>query len=527
MKRIAALAPLALALLAARPASAGEQTLTLDGDVPTDATPEHFLVPFEVPEGTVEIQIDHDDLSEDNILDWGLYGPDRAFRGWGGGNSEPAVVGETAASRSYVPGPIEVGTWNVIVGKAKIKKTPASYHIVVHLRDEATLAPQPERQPYAPSPALRKGPAWFAGDFHVHSRESGDAQPSLDAIADFARARGLDFVEISDHNVLTQLDYFVDAQSRHPDLLFLPGYEFTTYHGHANAIGALAWVDHKIGFEGVTIEDSFAALDEQGAIVSINHPMLDLGDLCIGCAWNYELPKGSVGGVEIENGGWSESGQLFTMKALNFWSQRAAEGHHLAALGGSDDHRASTDQPAFGSPIGDPATMVYAEDLSARSILEGIRNGRTVVKLQDVNSPMVELSSSIPPDGDTVSAKRTRLVAKVTAGAGDTLQFVHNGQRLDEIDVTSDPFTAEMDAVAPATGEDFWRVEIHTDGHPITVTSHLWLRTGTASDTSGLDVEAVGGGCGCSVPAGGDSNAPLALALLGLGVAVRRRRARG
>src|SRR5690606_8035217 len=118
-----------------------------------------------------EIEVRHDDLSEANILDWGLRDPD-GFRGWGGGNTEPAIVGEQAASRSYLPGPIAAGEWAVLIGQARIAETPARYRIEIVFRTTPTLAPQPERSPYAPV-ALRAGPAWFAGDFHVHSRESG------------------------------------------------------------------------------------------------------------------------------------------------------------------------------------------------------------------------------------------------------------------------------------------------------------------------------------------------------------------
>src|SRR5206468_1453551 len=115
-----------------------------------------------------------------------------------------------------------------------------------------------------------------AGDFHVHSHESSDAQPSLDEIAQYAILQGLDFVEVSDHNLVTQLDYFDEAQSHYPNFLFMPGTEFTTYHGHANALGGTQWVDHKIGLPGVTIDGAVAAIHAQGALFSINHPRLDL-----------------------------------------------------------------------------------------------------------------------------------------------------------------------------------------------------------------------------------------------------------
>src|SRR5215212_9948790 len=112
-------APLALASLLAGPLpAAADQTLTLDGTVKKGGL-DHEFIDFDVPAGTSEIQIDHDDLSGVDILDWGLNDPG-GFRGWGGGNTEPAIVGEKAASRSYLAGPMAAGKWRVVIGKAQI-----------------------------------------------------------------------------------------------------------------------------------------------------------------------------------------------------------------------------------------------------------------------------------------------------------------------------------------------------------------------------------------------------------------------
>lgn len=54
-----------------------------------------------MPEGTAEIEVRHDDLSSTNLLDWGLESPE-GIRGYGGGNTEPALVGVEASSRFYL-----------------------------------------------------------------------------------------------------------------------------------------------------------------------------------------------------------------------------------------------------------------------------------------------------------------------------------------------------------------------------------------------------------------------------------------
>jgi hypothetical protein len=138
-------------------------------------------------------------------------------------SSDSRAARVNAASRSYSPGPIPDGTWNVLVGKALIEEPPGEYSLEIVLRTTATLGRQTERTPYRPAAALSDEARWYAGDVHVHSLESGDARPPLDEIGMFARGRGLDWVVISDHNVHTALDFFGDVQPRHPELLFVPG----------------------------------------------------------------------------------------------------------------------------------------------------------------------------------------------------------------------------------------------------------------------------------------------------------------
>lgn len=500
-------------------AVAGEQVISLDGTV-APGDPDHVQVPFAVPEGVVEVEVDHQNPDGKNVLDFGVLDPDGGSRGWGGGNTEPAVFGLQAASRSYHPGPVVSGTYAVEIGKAKLVDTPAPFHVDIHLRDTATLAPDPERRPYVPTAPLEQSARWYAGDFHVHSRESGDAHPTLDAIADLAEARGLDFVELSDHNVTTQLDFIDAAQARHPALLFLPGFEFTTYHGHANAIGGTVWIDSELGVPGHGIQDDIDAIHAQGALFSINHPVLDLPGLCLGCAWDLYVRPLDVDAVEIANGGWSEVGSAFDLRAIDFWTDLCRGGHHIAALGGSDDHRAGQEADALGSPIGDPTTMVFAEGLDAQSLLNGVHEGRTVVKLQGPGDPMVELTADAPIAQSTVRAQVAHLSAKVTGGQGAQVRFVHDGERLPLIDVTSDPFVATVDAPAAEDGgESFWRAEVWTDGHPITVTSHLWI---VPPDPAPLTSEPA---AGCACDHAGSTQGEAAAILLGLCLLAARRRA--
>jgi len=473
--------------------------IVLEGEVPSTGG-DFFYVPFTVPPGTVEIEVKHDDLSKENILDFGVD-DQKGWRGWGGGNEEPAVIGVDAASRSYLPGPIAAGEWKVVIGKAKIKVAPAKYRLEIELRTAPTL-PKVARTPY--KPAVVEGAArWYAGDFHVHSRESGDARPTLDEIAVFAKSRGLDFVELSDHNTVSQVDLINEAQAKNK-FLFIPGIEYTTYKGHGNAIGATQWVNHRIGDMGATITDSIKEIRAQNALFSINHPALDLGDQCIGCAWLHDVPGALIDAVEIETLGYKPLGFLFHNQAMQFWERLLATGAHIAPIGGSDDHKAGKELDNTQSAIGSPTTMVFARELSAAGILEGIKLGKTVVKLQGPADPMIELTTDVAPTGDTVNDEFVVLRAKIVGTGGETIRFVKNGTPLDEVDITGDGFVYQKLFDAPASGEDRYRAEVLIEGKARTITSHVFVKravTGRPRPVLSAPAEE-DKGCGCGFGAG-------------------------
>ncbi len=479
----------------------------IQGTVP-EGPETHFFLPFDVPEGIAEIEVRHDDISSENILDWGLDDPN-GFRGWGGGNSEPAVVGIEAASRSYVPGPMPVGTWEVVVGKAKIVETRGEYDVCIIRRTEATMEPQP-REPYEDPGILDSEARWYAGDFHVHSRQSGDASPSISETLEFAQDAGLDFIMLSEHNTNSGLTLYRSAQRDFPKLLIVPGVEWTTYSGHANAIGAIDWVDHKVGVRGVTVDRAIEAYQAQGALFSINHPTVPGGNLCIGCPWEIDVDPSLVDGLEAQGGIWD---------GIAFWEQLCVDGSHATAVGGSDDHRAGDGSGVLYSPIGMPTTMVFAESLSVEAILEGVRAGRTVIKVNSIDDPMLETELSGERLGNTVFADTATLSVRVTGGTGYTLQVIKNGTVLETQSIDSDPFTHEISVEAPFEGEDRYRHQVVSVVDPLTIGSYVWLRAAETPESGQSST-----GCSCRLVSASDYDTGLLLAALGLGMLYRRRR---
>lgn len=479
-----------------------------EGDV-TAAGGDYVDVPFVVPAGTVEIQITHADGSESDILDWGVWSPE-GFRGWGGGNTEDAIIGVQQSSRSYLPGPITPGTWTIAIGKAKLDADGAHYTIDVVCRANATLPVRPKAQ--HTSTVLANGRRWYKGDFHVHSAESGDATATLDQISALARQRGLDFVNLSDHNTNSHVALAAAAQTSLDDVLFLRGAEITTYAGHGNAVGLGTYVDHRIGHMGRTIEGVLQDVEAAGAIFIVNHPTLDLGDNCIGCPWEHPTtPWAKVAGIEIITGKWDLVERLFVPSAIGKWDELLDAGHRIAAIGGSDDHRAGTGTGLTDTPLGSPTTLVLADELSEAAIMRAIREGRTIVQMRGPDDPLVEMTVGDAQIGDTTSAGTAKIAARVQGGMGMFLQLWRDGEKLKQIEIRSDDFRHTFDD-EPGDGElRRYRLEVINDANNrIVVTSHIYVM-GTGA----------GGGC-CH--GGGAIGALAALPVLAL--LLRRRRLR-
>ena len=497
---------LAAALCSATPAH-------LEGDVPA-AGGDYVDAAFDVPAGTQEIRVAHTDGSTTDILDWGVWSPD-GFRGWGGGLGDDAVIGIAQSSRGYLPGPITAGACTVVVGKALLDDNGGHYAIDVTCSTTQSLPILP-KAPFSPV-VLAPDRRWYRGDFHVHSEQSGDASATFDEISALARQRGLDFVNLSDHNTVAQHALAAAYLQVHPDLLLLRGAEITTYAGHGNAVGLSAYVDHRIGYRGRTIGGVLDDVAAQQAIFIVNHPKLDLGTACIGCGWHHDDTDWSkVAGIEIITGNWSFSATGFVPQAIAMWDGLLDQGYRIAAIGGSDDHTAGRSEGPTGSPIGSPTTRVLADNLGEAAILEAIRHGRTMVQLRGPDDPIVDVTMRTATGGnaelgdDVDGIDRVRIALHVTGGNHTFAQLWRDGAQVsDNVAITTDDATIELDDT-PGAGDARYRVElVNQVGQRVVVTSHFYVHA--------IDPAT---GCGCRASARGDASWLFALVLPWL----RRRR---
>ena len=126
-------------------------------------------------------------------MDLGCLGP-AGFRGWSGGARRSFVITPEAATPGYLPGELEPGTWQVVIGLHRVPPEGADYRVTTEVSappGELSPRPPPERSPpLTERPPRRDLPAtpgrrWLAGDLHTHTVHS-DGVMTVPELARFA-----------------------------------------------------------------------------------------------------------------------------------------------------------------------------------------------------------------------------------------------------------------------------------------------------------------------------------------------------
>lgn len=448
-----------LLLLAAAPAWArtAKPDLVLTGQVSGADHQTYKPVAFDVPEGVVRLTVEVDYARDQKtVVDLGLLDPVR-FRGWSGGNKRRFTVSAEDATPSYLPGPLPAGRWTLLLGVPNARPgSSAAYEARISF----------ERGPvatiFAPGP-LKAAPGWYRGDLHMHTAHSDGsclAQSGVRApcpvyrTVEAAKARGLDFIAITDHNTTSHYEAMAELQPAFDQLLLIPGREITTFQGHANVFGPTAFIDFRLGDPGApTIGALQGAVAAAGGVFSINHPSSPSGEQCMGCGWTAPgTDYDQVQAVEVANGGSQRAqggveGPLF---GVPFWEARLNAGHRITAVGGSDNHDAGLAADTDGA-VGRPTTVVHAAELSTAGVLAGIRAGRVFIDLDGTKDRMLDLAARSRAGqaamGGVLAAKPGEAVAftaSVTGGDLSSLEVIRDGAKLPVTAGPTGAFTVTM-----------------------------------------------------------------------------------
>jgi predicted metal-dependent phosphoesterase TrpH len=412
----------------ARERSAGS-VVRLDGALTRADYERLFEREFDVPPGTERIDVDlrYEDANR-TVIDLGLRGPS-GFRGWNGGGQQQVFVSTHSASFGYTPGPIEPGKWAVILGVPNIRDGVTSRYTVT-ARTSASGSTAPSRWP-----TLRSGAGWYAGDLHAHSGHSdgrtiGASGERLrvppEHAFNAARAAGLDFMALTDHNTASHWAEVDRFQPLYPGMLLLHAREVTTYRGHMNAFGEGRFVDFRLS-DSRPMKALAGEIAQGGAVLSINHPLRPDDETCMGCGWNDndDPTIRAVQAVEIVNGGLADG----PTAGWSFWASMLNRGHRLTAIGGSDEH---TPDETAEERLGRPTTVIYARELSERAIIEGIRAGRTYVRTRSPQGPTLDMWAESGSRrfelGETMPSGPRVLRAEIGRARNNEFEWIRNGQ---------------------------------------------------------------------------------------------------
>ncbi len=310
----------------------------------------------------------------------------------------------------------------------------------------------PGTAPPSPSPAVtpdaaivvapvapREPDVWLRGSTHVHAKASGDSATPLPEVIEWYEKQAYDFIVITDHNQVSELDLLVDTKGkpylRDPakGLIVISGIEWTqNINGctpvgdaskkcriHLNQLGVLERPRRKIiGWRDPSPRDRLAIYDTAlaagrtfGGLLQVNHPqwfwgmneqlLVDLGKrgVVLYELWNKAFRQWNPGDADHPS-----------TEAL--WDAALARGATLWGVASDDAHHYNDTgkYPAGG------AWVSVKSRRDPQAILDALAAGRFYA------STGVTLSRA--------DVERGELVVEIAAtDAADSITFVSNGTR--------------------------------------------------------------------------------------------------
>ena len=210
------------------------------------------------------------------------------------------------------------------------------------------------------SPARAGDQFVLAADLHVHAFVGDGGVPPWE-LGREARRRKLDVIVVSNHNQLlaARLSTFGSwLYGADQNALIIPAEELTTPGFHMIAAGITRTIDWRL-----PAAQAIAAIHEQGGVAIAAHPGLEFWP-----AYDEEARR-LLDGSEVAHpaGRWSVDARI---GMTEFYKRSAALKPTLAPIGSSDFH--------FGATLGECRTFVFADEFSAKGVLDAIRRGSTV-----------------------------------------------------------------------------------------------------------------------------------------------------
>jgi hypothetical protein len=410
------------------PANTWEQIMHhhIEGELTARDCKRHIPYCFVAPVGVEALEIELrfqpyrvNDIN--NMITLTVFDPS-GFRGAGHrhGSTHLVRLEGATATPGYTPGPLPAGEWTVQLDTHMIMPgDPVRYTLDVHMiLGDGQVAPRGEAARTAR--VVRQGPGWFRGDLHSHTVHS-DASQSVNTLVQMAEQVGLDFIFLTDHNTTAGL---AELDAVHSEtLLTAGGIELTTFWGHALCLGTRRWVDWRVRPGAGAMAHIASEAYARDQVFIIAHPQAAGDPGCTGCTWRYnEMLPGTAKLVEIWNGPWN--GDSNNEQALALWYDWLNQGLNLVATAGTDTHRAQdyATQPGF--------TVVYAEQLSERALLQALRQGHLYLSAgPQLSFTASTISGEQAMVGDTISQPAALTLTWTACPVGAQVHVIANGRR--------------------------------------------------------------------------------------------------
>jgi hypothetical protein len=253
-------------------------------------------------------------------------------------------------------------------------------------------------------PAAQVGSGrWYKGNTHTHTLNSdGDSTP--DEVTTWYRAHGYQFLVLSDHNVLTNVDGLNAVHGASDQFLVIKGEEVTDRFGdkpiHVNGLDVSSLVEPQHGSSVLdVVQRTVDAIRKADGIPHINHPnfgwAITADDLQ--AVRNDKLFEIYNGHHQVNNAG---GGGVPGMEEV--WDRILSSGQLIYGLADDDAHVFK--QPGNPNVPGPGRGWVFvrAERLAARPIVEALDRGdfyaSTGVELSDYRVTDKGITITIKPD---------------------------------------------------------------------------------------------------------------------------------
>jgi hypothetical protein len=297
-------------------------------------------------------------------------------------------------------------------------------------------------------------PGLLAFDPHMHTNKS-DGDPSVSERIKSVVAEGIEVLNATDHNLITDYTPYLNDLGLAGELTVLPGSEVTTpdvihFNTYPMELRPGEPGNGAINSAAETAAPLFAASRKKnpGAIVEVNHPRA--GDL--GYFNNTYLDQDSAATartdldlsfdvLEVLNGPYFYSSNQF---AIEDWFHLLNRGYFFPIVGSSDCHGIDREEPGYSR------TYVSIPDEKARPLdraafLDAVKKGRSFV----TNGPLIDLRlNSLYAPGDLATVKDGKVSVSLRVWGApwvevEEVRLVLNGERQIVLPVRAEAETIE------------------------------------------------------------------------------------